>query len=138
MRTNLRVDRRRRALFQSVRPIVFACALLITGGALAISASSRQATSRLPASGRVDAFETTVKPFLKTYCYGCHSGDQPAAGFDLKSYDDQQSVIRDQRRWNLVLARLKAGEMPPSQSRQHPTAEQRQSVIDSIETISAE
>jgi Protein of unknown function (DUF1592)/Protein of unknown function (DUF1588)/Protein of unknown function (DUF1587)/Protein of unknown function (DUF1595)/Protein of unknown function (DUF1585) len=37
-----------------------------------------------------------------------------------------------------VLARLKAGEMPPSQSRQHPTAAQRQSVIDWIETVSAE
>ena len=44
----------------------------------------------------------------------------------------------DQRRWNLVLARLKAGEMPPSQSRQQPTPAQRQSVIDWIETVSAE
>ncbi len=51
----------------------------------------------------------------------CHGGNQPAAGFDLTSYATQDSVIGDQRRWNLVLARLKAGEMPPSQSRQQPT-----------------
>ncbi|HMB78800.1 MAG TPA: DUF1587 domain-containing protein, partial [Vicinamibacterales bacterium] len=50
----------------------------------------------------------------------------------------QDSVIKDQRRWNLVLARLKAGEMPPSQSRQQPTPAQRQSVVDWVETISAE
>ena len=37
-----------------------------------------------------------------------------------------------------MLARLKAGEMPPSQSRQQPTPAQRQSVIDWIETVSAE
>ena len=85
-----------------------------------------------------DAFETSVKPFLQTYCYGCHSGNQPAAGFDLTSYPTQDSVIGDQRHWNLVLTRLKAGEMPPTQSRQQPTAAQRQAVIDWIEAIGAE
>jgi hypothetical protein len=117
---------------------VFACALLFTVGALGVPASSRQATPRAAPPARSDAFETSIKPFLQTYCYGCHGGSQPAAGFDLTSYVTQDSVIRDQRRWNLVLARLKAGEMPPSQSRQHPTPAQRQSVIDWIETISAE
>jgi hypothetical protein len=125
-------DRRRLA------PIVFGCALLLTLGTLGVPASSRQATPRPAPPARSDAFETSVKPFLQTYCYGCHGGSQPAAGFDLTSYVSQDSVLRDQRRWNLVLARLEAGEMPPSQSRQHPTQAQRQSIIDWIETISAE
>ena len=122
----------------SARAIVFACALLLTLGTLGVPASSRQAAPRPVPPARSDAFETSIKPFLQTYCYGCHGGNQPAAGFDLTSYATQDSVIRDQRRWNLVLARLKAGEMPPSQSRQQPTPAQRQSVIDWIETISAE
>src|SRR5258708_3430988 len=117
---------------------VFACALLLTVGALGVPASSRQATSRPAIAVRSDAFETSIKPFLRTYCYGCHGGGQPAAGFDLTSYGTQESVVSDQRRWNLVLARLKADEMPPSQSRQHPTLAQRQSVIDWIETTGAE
>ena len=120
------------------RPIVFACALVLGLGMLGVPASSRQATPRPAPPARSDAFETSIKPFLKTYCYGCHGGNQPAASFDLTSYVTQDSIIRDQRRWNLVLARLKAGEMPPSQSRQHPTPAQRQYVIDWIETISAE
>ena len=100
-------------------------------------ASSRQAgTARSPPSA--DAFATSVKPFLQTYCYGCHSGNQPAAGFDLTSYPTQDSVLGDQRHWNLVLTRLKAGEMPPTQSRQQPTAAQRQAVVDWIEAIGAE
>ena len=110
---------------------MFACALILTLGALGVLAFSPQAVPS-------DAFETSVKPFLQTYCYGCHGGGQPAAGFDLTAYATPDSVTRDQRRWNLVLARLKAGEMPPSQSRQQPTPVQRQSVIDWIETISAE
>ena len=83
-------------------------------------------------------FQTSIKPFLQTYCYGCHGGNQPAAGFDLTSYGTQDSVTSDQRHWNLVLSRLKAGEMPPSQSRQQPTQAQRQSVVDWIEAVSAE
>ena len=105
--------------------IVFTSALLMSLGALRVPASSSQASS-----ARTDAFETSIKPFLETYCYGCHRGNQPAAGFDLTSYGTQESVVRDQRRWNLVLARLRAGVMPPSQSRQQPTPAQRQSVID--------
>ena len=97
--------------------IVFTSALLASLAALSVPASSRQATTtgRPAPSARPDAFETGIKPFLQTYCYGCHSGNQPAAGFDLASYATQESVVGDQRRWNLVLARLKAAEMPPSQ-----------------------
>src|SRR5436189_4471649 len=112
-------------------------ALLLWLGALSVPASSRQATTGRPSPpARTDAFETSIKPFLKTYCYGCHSGNQPAAGFDLASYATQESVIGDQHHWNLVLARLRAGEMPPSRARQQPPPAQRQSVVDWIETVS--
>ena len=116
---------------------VFTCALLLSLGVLRVPASSRQAGSAR-SSPPADAFATSVKPFLQTYCYGCHSGNQPAAGFDLTSYPTQDSVLGDQRHWNLVLTRLKAGEMPPTQSRQQPTAAQRQAVVDWIEAIGAE
>ena len=124
----------------SARPLVVAVvagAVMFTLGA-GVPASSRQTPARSVPPARPDAFQTSIKPFLQTYCYGCHGGDQPAAGFDLTSYGTQESVTSDQRRWNLVLARLKAAEMPPSQSRQQPTSAQRQSVIDWIETVSAE
>jgi hypothetical protein len=104
------------------RPVVFACALLLTVAWLGVPASSRPAAGRSAQTARSDAFETSIKPFVQTYCYGCHRGNQPAAGFDLTVYDSQDSVLADPRRWNLVLARLNAGEMPPSQSRQQPDA----------------
>src|SRR5262245_26100473 len=84
-----------------------ACVLLLMIGPFDLSASSRQSAPR------ADAFDSDVKPFLQTYCYGCHRGAQPAAGFDLTTYTTQESIVADQRRWNLVVARLRAGEMPP-------------------------
>jgi hypothetical protein len=120
-------------------PLVFTCALVMSFGVLRVPASSRQATSSRPAlPARADSFDATLKPFLKSYCYGCHSGSQPAAGLDLTSYGSQESIVADQHRWNLVLARLRAGEMPPSQSRQQPSAAERQSFIDLIDAINAE
>ena len=122
----------------SARPIVLASALLMTVGALGVPVSSRQAATSPAAPARSDAFDTSIKPFLQTYCYGCHRGNQPAGGFDLTVYDTQDSVLSDQRRWNLVLARLRAAEMPPSQSRQQPDAAERQAVVDWIVTVNAE
>src|SRR5215470_7460158 len=121
------------------RLLVFICTLVAILGALGVPASSRQApVARSSSPARADTFDTTVKPFLQTYCYGCHGGAQPAAGFDLTTYGTQESVVSDQRRWSLVVTRLKADEMPPRQARQHPTTAQRQSIIDWIEAVSAE
>src|SRR5262249_49870285 len=115
---------------------VFTCALLLSLGVLRVPASSRQ-TATAGSAPPARAFAASVKPFLQTYCYGCHSGSQPAAGFDLTSYSTRDAVVGDQRHWNLVLTRLKAAEMPPAQSRQQPTSAQRQAIVDWIEAIGA-
>ena len=58
-------------------------------------------------------FDTTIKPFLQTYCVTCHGGDNPAADLDLNSYSSLSAVVNDGRRWDLVLSRIKSAEMPP-------------------------
>src|SRR3954452_6466553 len=125
------------AVRRHARHVAFAGALLALVGALAVPASTRQAGSRDPAP-QTAAFDTTIKPFLQTYCYSCHSGQQPAAGFDLTAYATADSVVSDQWHWTLVAARLEAGEMPPRQSRQQPPPAQRQLVIDWIEAVNAD
>src|SRR6185312_5038188 len=55
----------------------------------------------------------------------------PAAQLDLSQYATVDSIVRDFPRWNRVLARLSAGEMPPKQATQ-PPAPMRQQVIDWI------
>jgi len=65
-------------------------------------------------------FTQTVQPFVKQYCFACHSGAKPAAGFDLKSYTDVAKVVEDHPRWSLVREKLLAKEMPPKQMPQPP------------------
>ena len=47
------------------------------------------------ATGLEQQFTQTVRPFVDQYCSACHSGDSPAAQFDLESYKTLDSVVRD-------------------------------------------
>ena len=77
------------------------------------------------------SFAQTVQPVLARYCIGCHGGATPSAQLDLKAYSTVETVVRDYPRWNLVLEKLTAKEMPPKVAPQ-PPAEIRQQVIDWI------
>src|SRR4030095_9664775 len=63
-------------------------------------------------------FSQTVRPFVTSYCAGCHSGPTPAAGFDLQRYTTMESVVDDFGHWALVLRKLTAKEMPPRPMKQ--------------------
>jgi mono/diheme cytochrome c family protein len=82
-------------------------------------------------------FEHTVRPFVTKYCVGCHSGQMPAAQFDLKSYSTVDSVIADYARWSLLADRLTAREMPPKPMPPPPDAERAQ-VVAWVQTLRAE
>ncbi len=79
-------------------------------------------------------FAQTVQPFVKQYCFACHSGATPAAGFDLKSYTDVAKVVEDHPRWALMRDKLMAKEMPPKQMPQ-PPADAREQVVNWIQAM---
>jgi hypothetical protein len=81
-------------------------------------------------------FEQTVRPFINKYCVGCHSGQTPAAQFDLKAYTTLDAVSKDYPRWHLVMERLTAKDMPPKPM-SAPPAEASHHVIEWIEAVRA-
>jgi len=74
-------------------------------------------------------FTQTVRPFLKTYCIGCHGRQKPAAQMDLSGFTTMTALMRDGRRWSQMLERLEAEEMPPKGAR-HPTQRERRAAVD--------
>ncbi len=82
-------------------------------------------------------FETNVQPFVNKYCTGCHSGAQPTAQFDLKSYTKVDQVRDDFGRWSLLADRLTAHEMPPKPMPQ-PPQELAEKVIAFVHAVRAE
>jgi uncharacterized protein DUF1592/uncharacterized protein DUF1588/uncharacterized protein DUF1587/uncharacterized protein DUF1595/uncharacterized protein DUF1585/cytochrome c len=79
-------------------------------------------------------FAQNVRPFITQYCFACHSGSKPAAGFDLKADSTVAAVVQDYPHWALMLEKLTAKEMPPK-SMPQPPAEARQQVIDWIQMM---
>src|ERR1700680_2726318 len=76
-------------------------------------------------------FQQTVRPFVAKYCIQCHSGQTPAAQFDLKAYSTLETGPRDYPRWARVLKKRPEKEIPPKPV-PPPPEEARQQVIDWI------
>jgi cytochrome c553 len=80
-------------------------------------------------------FETTVKPFIQTYCVTCHGGDDPEAELDLSGFGNLNQVIDDYADWDLALDKLKAGDMPPKKAKKHPEPQSTQQIIEWIRAV---
>src|SRR5262245_16811084 len=104
---------------------VWAWLLVLSGIAVSMKAQAP------PTPDPARAFAQTVQPFLETYCISCHAGARAAAQLDLTQYTTVDAVVQDFSRWNRVLARLSANEMPPRPATQPPDRA-RQQVIDWI------
>ena len=81
-------------------------------------------------------FAQTVRPFVEEFCTGCHSGAQPEAQFNLKSFATLSSVLDDLPHWTLLMERLNHQEMPPD-SEPQPSAILRRQVIDWVKAVRA-
>jgi hypothetical protein len=73
-------------------------------------------------------FSTQVQPFLERYCFRCHGATKQKAALDLSHGSTVSAIASNPRRWEMVLERLKAQEMPPEEARQ-PTAQERAAVV---------
>jgi len=101
--------------------------ILLTLPSLSVCAADadRAAAQRLQAG-----FRETVDPFVQTYCVSCHKHDKPKGDLDLSVYQTLDAVAADPRRWQTVLERLQAGEMPPDKAKLHPPRELSGRVIE--------
>ena len=59
-------------------------------------------------------FQSTVRPFLAKHCVACHNATAHTADLNLQAYPAASAVTAAGDTWRRVLARLKAGEMPPA------------------------
>lgn len=56
--------------------------------------------------------ESEVRPLIKQYCLGCHSGTKPSGGI-LLSPDDLTGIQKKPELWRTALTRTKERSMPP-------------------------
>lgn len=102
---------------------LFCASLIFSGRQLAVADEAK--ASSLPQSA---PFDSTVKPFLNTYCVKCHGPEQQKGErrFDALSgkFGDDHALVDYQD----ILDQLNLAEMPPKEARQ-PTDDERRAVI---------
>jgi hypothetical protein len=108
----------------------------VTGSAHWVGDSLRESPAARGASGPPsgndpleERFTTRVRPFLERYCFGCHGQEKHKAALDLSRDSTVTAVANNLDRWQQVLDRLRAEEMPPESALQRPEADERAEVI---------
>ena len=69
------------------------------------------------------SFEQVIKPFLRTHCVDCHSGDEAEAQLALERYDASPQIQTDYEKWERIRRMLVEREMPPADYDQPKQAE---------------
>jgi hypothetical protein len=59
------------------------------------------------------AFHAVVDPLFKNVCAGCHNPQLSSGGMNIQVFLDPQSLTKNRDGWEIILQRLRAGEMPP-------------------------
>jgi hypothetical protein len=91
----------------------------LIASAILLSASANSLAAEPP------TFERDVRPIFKEYCLDCHgAGDKPSGKLDLrlkrfveKGGKSGPAIVAKDAAASLLLERLKAGEMPPSEKK---------------------
>ncbi len=126
--------------FASRRTAIVAGAALLLVGAIGMFASlgpsnrSGNEVAQAAPQPPVDVYKTHVAPFLKKYCFDCHSADEPQAGLDFEKFPDEASVLKARKKWEKVLGMLEFESMPPGDHDPLPTADERKVVVDWVES----
>lgn len=65
------------------------------------------------AAAGAGSFEKDVQPILRDTCSVCHNEKLSSGGLNLTPFMDPSSVIANRDGWEAIVAKLRAGEMPP-------------------------
>ncbi len=69
--------------------------------------------SRAQKAESAAGFEKSVLPFITKHCSDCHNAEQKSGGLNLEVFRTADSVTQQRDVWDLVVQKVRAGEMPP-------------------------
>ncbi len=77
-------------------------------------------------------FDTKIKPFLATYCNGCHNSTKQAGSVTLDAYINENHAKKDRMTWESIVNVVASGEMPPKKKPQ-PSKDEKEAFLGWVE-----
>ncbi|MFT5127198.1 MAG: hypothetical protein ACI8W8_000799 [Rhodothermales bacterium] len=71
------------------------------------------------------AYEHEAVPFIKNYCQKCHGDEKQKGDLNLTALGLNMNHVETGDLWNDVYAQVQFGEMPPSKSKEQPSAREK-------------
>src|SRR5262245_1875310 len=71
------------------------------------------------------SYESQIRPFLVRHCFECHGNEKPKGDLRVDRLPPDFAGDADRERWQTVVKRIAAGEMPPKSKSRPPQAEIR-------------
>ena len=75
-----------------------------------------------------------VEPFVRKYCTDCH-GSVPEAGINLQSSLKDPGTTSAFQHWKKAVANVKVHDMPPEESDETPSEEERQEFVEAVSKL---
>ena len=92
----------------------------------------------LTPAGMAANFDEVIRPFLSAHCLQCHDAEEPEGMLDLSGFRSANQLVQNFATWELVVDRVRSGEMPPEDAGDLPTARRRAEFIGSVEELQAD
>ena len=80
------------------------------------------------------AFEPAIQAFFTAHCYDCHNAQMVSGNLNLEAERTTAAVLQQRDHWELVLSKIRSGEMPPK-GMPRPTEAERNAVVYWLENL---
>lgn len=102
--------RRNTSHFEGLRVAAIARTVVLT---ISLVVGTEAGTAQIRAEPSQAGFDQHVGVFVQQNCAICHNDRLKTGGLVLTKYHDTAAMLRDRLVWEKVVARVRAGEMPP-------------------------
>jgi hypothetical protein len=108
------------------RAVTLTCAALLSLTGAGAVGSAQQATAP-------PTFDRDVRPILDDVCSRCHNEKKANAGLNLGVFMDPATIATKRDTWDLIVDKLKAGDMPPADE-EPLSAHERSAMVSALES----
>ena len=122
-----------RSVFRAKHPVAALCAVTLLSLSYPAAGAGDINDETKVAAAFNQQYDDIAVAFLDNYCTGCHSGDEPEAGFGLDEFERLRAVNEERDAWLHVVEKIRGGEMPPEDEAQ-PTEEEVKAFFQLIES----
>jgi hypothetical protein len=85
-----------------------------------------------------ELFDKKIAPFLNKYCLECHSPKKARGELDVSKFKHSTDIIIHYRDWQHIIEFIQNGEMPPEDSKQIPSLDERDAIFSVLDGILVE